>query len=156
MAPKKTKVEKLIEKGDSCVHKGKHKKALKYFMEAKELEPDNTELYDRLIKAHEAAAGDEWNEKDFIQSVSWAMEKQEIIHPGMKRMRDKTSPEWKEVSELIAALLAAQDVEGEEAAIDEIFKHEKKALGPLIDFILVLKHGSARQETGEVPPPPNE
>lgn len=156
MKSKETKVTKLIAKGDEYVQKGKHKKALKCYLEAKELAPENTDLYDKLIKAHEAASGEEWNEKDFIKSVSWAMEKQEIIHPGMKRLQEKATPEWKEVSEQIAALLAATDVDSEETAIDAICRHEKKALGPLIDFILMLKHGSLKPDKGDLPPPPNE
>lgn len=133
-----TKLEKLIQKGDKAANKGKHKKALKHYRKAQELDPEHIPVYDRLIETHKKIER-EWTDEDFALSLAWTMQKQELEDPRLKLIHAKLEPEWKEVSTLIQKMLSAEDEESETAAIEQISSYGNDALYPLIDALLMFK-----------------
>lgn len=144
MKRKKVDPSSLVAKGDEYMRKGKPKKALKKYMDAKVLSPDNADIYDRLIKAHEASTK-EWDIEDFAKSVSWLMTKQEIEHPKIKMLHERMTPEWKDITDHIAKLITASE-EDEESLISKICAYGEKAVMPLIEFILYLKNIKGEKE----------
>lgn len=136
---KKKDLNKILKKGDEYMKKGKPKKALKKYLEAKEVDPKNPDVYDKLIESH-ASSTDEWTKEDFIESMSWLMTKQEIEHPKIRALHQRLSPEWRDISDLISKMLGAKDEVEEEKHIEDLCRHGENALRPLIEFILALKH----------------
>ena len=145
--PKKAK--KLISKGDKLLEKGKAPKALKMFKKAKDLDPGNVEVYDKLIRAHEASTLD-WEETDVAESVGWLMEKQQIENPSIKLVHETLEPEWKQVMEQIGMLFAAPTDEDEERVIAKIKDFGDKALYPLIYTLLQIKKGPESEESQDL------
>ncbi len=113
---KTTKVQKLEAAGDALAAKGDYKKALKKYRQAVKDEPDRPGLYDKLIEAHEKAKPS-WEKKDFVESLSWTMKKQEIEEPAIKQVHAKLTPEWKKAVDVAVKLMNAP--EGDEAKLTE-------------------------------------
>jgi len=144
-ATNKEKADKLIKKGDTLLAKGKHKRALKKFKKAKELDPERSDIYDRLVNAHEKATT-EWSEEDVALSVSWTMEKQEAVNPSMKLIHERLTPEWSEIMTKIGELIVTDQEDDEDRIIQEIQGYGEQAIHPLIHTILQIKKGAGDSE----------
>ncbi len=108
LSPEKS--AKLEAKGDKLLAKGKFKKALKKFKEAMELNPNRIELYDKLVQTRDGLDED-WEMNDFVESVDWAMKRQEIETPQIKHVYAQLSPEWNEARMAAISLLEATEDE---------------------------------------------
>lgn len=137
----KKKAAKLLAKGDKLLEKGKFKRALKKFKKARKYDPDNKEIYDRLVQSHNEATKD-WQLEDVVESVGWVMEKQELENPAMKMVHAQLKPEFAQVTEKIAALIKASDENEEGRLIEEIKSFEGDAVYPLISILLQIKRGA--------------
>lgn len=140
------KAEKLEAQGDALMAQGKPARALEKYRAAEAVPSDHAELYTKLIAAHQAATT-EWTEADFSQSLAWEMRRQELEHPAVKATHERLAPEWQQVTELLQRLIATPDHATELELVDRILQYETKALRPLLDCILAIKHGPAASET---------
>lgn len=131
------KSEKLFLKGENQLEKGNIEKAIKYFKESKELNPTLDNL-SKLIDSHHQIES-QWTEEDFINNLSWTMERQELQDPHMKRVHARFDPKWKEVQNLISRLFQSPEEEVEKLIIQEIVSFERDALYPLIETIIKLR-----------------
>ena len=138
----KKKALKLLAKGDRLLTKGKSKRALKKFKKAHAFDPDNKEIYDRLVSSHDQATED-WEIEDVVESVSWVMEKQELENPALKMVHAQLSPEWNEITEKIVSLIQCEDESTEANIIEEIKAFGEEAIYPLIFTLLQIKKGAS-------------
>jgi len=134
--PKKAK--KHESKGDELLAKGKLKKAFEQFQKALENDPDNPDIYDKLIRARNEMP-DDWKLDDFADSVSWTMKKQELENPPIRQVHAKLSPEWKKATELIFRLLNTDDEDKEKELIEELVTMGEPATRALVGFVLEIK-----------------
>lgn len=141
MKPNKEKAEKLLTKGDELLQKGKFKRALRKFKKAQKYDPERADIYDRLVKAHEAATKD-WDVEDVVESVGWVMEQQELQDPSFKMLHAKLSPEWNNVTERIKTLIVCEDEKEECRIVEEIRAFGEEAIYPLLHTLLQIKKGS--------------
>lgn len=140
---------KLISEGDEYMAKKKYTKALKRYKKAKELAPERTDLYDKLIKAHDLAVKEEdWHEDDVADSVGWTMEKQELENPALKLLHERLTPEWNNISAKISALITSESEDDEIRIVEEIRAYGHDAIYPLIFTLLQIKKG-ATQKSGD-------
>lgn len=126
------------EKGDNLFHSGNYEKALEQYRKSQAADPQNSRIYDKLITTHEKVI-DVWKDKDFSESLSWTMKKQELENPKLKRVHAQMEPEWKEVSGLIQQMMKDQDEKCETEIIEKIVSYRDKALYPLLEVLLSLK-----------------
>jgi tetratricopeptide (TPR) repeat protein len=133
------KAVKLESKGDKLLQKKKYEKALNAFEQALNLNPESSELIDKLIETHELST-EEWNIEDFTKHLSWTMKRQELDNPRLHRLHEKLSPEFEEITKLILEFAKAPNEELEEEYIARVIEYGEKALIPLIEFIRTLKH----------------
>lgn len=134
------KAEKLEAQGDAFMARGKPAQALEKYLAAEALHSDCPALYTKLIAAHQAATP-EWTAEDFSRSLAWEMRRQELEHPAVKATHERLAPEWQQVTELLQRLIATPDHATELRLVDAILAYETKALRPLLDCILAIKHG---------------
>lgn len=125
----------LENKGDAYFAKNKFKKALDCYEEALELNETRVELYDKLIKLHEAAT-DTWTEEDFSYNLALTMKKQELVDPTLKRIHARSEPNFREITHLIQKMLKASDTQTQTDYVEAIVAYETEALYPLIDMML--------------------
>ncbi|PIU57061.1 MAG: hypothetical protein COS89_05270 [Deltaproteobacteria bacterium CG07_land_8_20_14_0_80_38_7] len=104
----KKKAEQLELAGDELALKNKFEKALKKYKKALEKTPDNTSLYNKLISTKDKIEKN-WGMDDFVESVSWAMEKQEIEDPAIKQLHIKLSPNWDKATKLALKIITIDD-----------------------------------------------
>jgi len=104
----KKKAEQLEHAGDELALKNKFEKALKKYKKALEKTPDNTSLYNKLISTKDKIEKN-WGMDDFVESVSWAMEKQEIEDPAIKQLHIKLSPNWDKATKLALKIITIDD-----------------------------------------------
>jgi uncharacterized ubiquitin-like protein YukD len=145
---KKTNAQKHEEKGDGQRQKGNAKKALEQYKLSIEEDPENLELYDKLIEAHDEIKKD-WGEEDFADHLSWMMKKQELENPVLTYVHERLSPEYESIRDLIIKLFQAEDVDQEEELMQHIIEFDTRAILPLIDFILNVKKISQDDENSE-------
>jgi tetratricopeptide (TPR) repeat protein len=145
---KKPNPTKLLNKADKYFSQNKFKKALSYYQQANELDPDNKEIYDKMIKSH-LEIKDTWTDTDFSNSLTWTMKMQELNNPSLKIVHAKMSPEWIEDSRLIRHLLLTQDASEETRIIQDILALGEKAVYPLLDLILTLKNSQKPDEPNQ-------
>ena len=137
--PKGGKAGKHEAKGDAHAAKGKHDKALKEYRKALDDDPDNTALYDKLIRAQDAAPG-EWGAEEFAESVGWAMAKQEKEHPTIKQTHAKLSPEWAAAVALAVDILHEEDEAKQREKIEQLVGMGEIAARAMIGLLLDLKN----------------
>lgn len=126
------------EKGDNLFHSGNYEKALEQYRLSQAADPQNSRIYDKLITTHEKVI-DVWKDKDFSESLSWTMKKQELENPRLRRVHAQMEPEWKEVSGLIQQMMKDQDESSETEIIEKIVSYREMALYPLLEVLLSLK-----------------
>ena len=143
--PGRSKAEKHEAKGDAHAAKGKHDKALKEYLKALDLNPDNAALYDKLIAARDAAPG-EWGAEEFADSVGWAMAKQEHEHPTIKQVHARLSPEWASAVALAIDILHDPDEPRQRAKIEQLAAMGEIATRAMIGLLLDLKNAPAQEE----------
>ena len=138
---KTQKIQKLIKKADKFLSKGKIKKALKKYKKALDLDPSQTHIYDKLIEAKDMTSK-EWKQNDFIESVSWAMKKQEQENPTIKQVHARLSPEWNKATELVFKLLSSEDEEHINSIVEEIVSMGETGTRATVEIILNLKNST--------------
>ncbi len=134
----KSKFQSHVDKGDKHASKNKFDKALKEYKKAKDLDPENKEIYSKLVDTHKKATI-EWNETDFTESLEWTMKLQELENPKMKRLHAQMTPEWKRINGLIRLLLETKEEAEETDFVEKISAYGKEAVYPLVEFILQFK-----------------
>ena len=150
MSPKKSKTEKILEKGDKYFAKAKYPAALKKYKKARELEPENPDIYKKLIESHQKSEG-VWQQNDFVESLEWTMKLQELENSDLKRVHARLTPEWKEISGLLQSLLTTQDENLENALIEKINEFGENAIHPLLDALLFFKRKKLKVDEKERP-----
>jgi tetratricopeptide (TPR) repeat protein len=131
-------IQSLITQADRLCAQDDFEAALKLYQEAIALDPRNTALYDKLIDTHERSA-EAWDMDEFVQHLTWTMEKQKLENPCLEQVHQKLEPEFKEITRLIFDLARAEKEEDEEAKIEMIIAYGEKAILPLIEFIRTMK-----------------
>ncbi|MFH1874917.1 MAG: tetratricopeptide repeat protein [Pseudomonadota bacterium] len=94
--------------GDKLFAKGKFKQALAKYREALLDDPENAELYDKLIETRNHLE-DDWKIDDFVEILSWTMKQQELNEPKIKQVHAKLSPEWGQATDLVMKIMLAND-----------------------------------------------
>ena len=145
---KKKTAQDYENKGNEYFEKGNIKKALEQYKLSLDLDPNNTNIYDKLIETHQKLEK-EWEEEDFTEHLSWMMKKQELENPSLVHVHERLTPEYESIKDLIASLVQEKDEEKETDLINQITSHEKKALLPLIDFVLQIKSLQNIEEENE-------
>ena len=135
------KAKKHTEKGDRHFAKGKIDKALKEYRKALELDPENAEIYDKLTNAHNETKH-EWDMKDFADSVSWIMKKQELNEPQIRQVHAALSPEWKKAQTLAFEILNLDDEKIIHSKIEELISMGEVATRAIIGMLLEIKKQS--------------
>ncbi|MFH0799688.1 MAG: hypothetical protein V2A66_05860, partial [Pseudomonadota bacterium] len=93
MPPKNQKPDKAARhesKGDSHLADGKPKRAIEEYKKALAVDPERRYIYDKLVDAMDRLPG-EWGLKEFAESVSLTMKKQELENPPIKQVHAKLS-----------------------------------------------------------------
>lgn len=139
------KASKLEAKGDKLLAKGKVKRALKKFKRALELNPNRVEIYDKLMEVRDRIPGD-WDMEDFVESVDWAMKKQEIEDPAIRHIHAKLSPEWEEARKLAIGIMAAEDEEHVEAMTERIVNMGEIGTRAVLSILVELRKASSQNE----------
>ncbi|MBI2346216.1 MAG: dephospho-CoA kinase [Deltaproteobacteria bacterium] len=83
-----TTIARRLQAADRFLAKGNAVRALKQYREVQRLEPGNPAIYSKLIAAHQAATS-AWRPKDFVDSLSWEMRRQELEQPGLKAVHKR-------------------------------------------------------------------
>lgn len=135
----KEKARQFEEGGDQFLKKGSDEKAFESYKEALGLDPSRPELYDKIIALHEKYSKN-WTDDDFAYNLSLTLKKQELLDPVYKRINARVTPEFSKVIALIKKFMATQVRDEETKHIEEIVAYGEKAIYPLIDFLLNLKH----------------
>ena len=113
-------------KGDKLFEKGKVDKALRKYKKALKNAPSNKEIYDKLIQTADMRNG-EWNMDDFLESVGWAMEKQEQENPHLRHVHAMLSPEWNDAYKTAIDILSSSDEDKVKNSIEALV--EKGEIG---------------------------
>lgn len=142
------KAAKHESKGDKLLEKGKLDKALAQYRKALEMDPDLPGIFDKLIKVRDEL-GDEWELKDFAESVSWTMEKQAQDHPPIRQVHAMLSPEWKTAMELALRILGSPRDEPKGEDVEELVGMGDVATRVLLAILFDLKRTS-KAKTDEV------
>lgn len=153
--PDPKKADKLEAKGDKLFAKGKYKKALEKFKKALEYDPDRTNLYDKLMQAHDQTSK-EWEVGDFIDSVEWAMKKQEGENPAIKKVYAKLAPEWDEAKSLLLQIISASDENEIELFTKKLCSFGELGTRAAIDMLLDIKNAAGKSDEGEAADAPGE
>ncbi len=143
----KTTSHTLEKKGDDYARREKVGKALEAYRRASELDPENPVIYDKLSETL-LKSKEEWTEKEFAESLSWTMKKQELENPLMEDLHDSLSPEYQEIRKLISQILTTPP-ELRDSLIVELKKFKEKAVRPLLDVLLTLDE--IARKSGENP-----
>lgn len=146
------KASKIEAKGDRLLAKGKLKRALKKYKKALEHNPAHKGIYDKLMETRDKLPGN-WKMEDFIESVDWAMQKQEQEIPSMRQVHARLSPEWKKASDLALKILAEGEQNRSETFIEELVAMGEIGTRATIGLLLEIKAGAGRKETIEVNEP---
>lgn len=134
----KGKAARFEEKGDKAARKGKFGKALEAYRKSRELNPDNPAIYDKLIETHQKVK-ETWNDSDFAESLLWTMKRQELANPGLKRVHAQLEPDWKEMVQVIRAMMQIADEKTETELVEKIASFGGRAVYPLIEVLLSFK-----------------
>jgi len=143
MQRKKKTATHHVSQGDLHRNQKKYKKALSSYEAALKIDPKQVTVYDRLIETHQML-DHEWTNEDFTKSLEWTMKKQELENPQIKRIHAKLAPEWKKIIALIERLLQSLDDTADIVIIEQIASYGDRAIYPLIEALLSIKH--KRQE----------
>lgn len=130
-------------KGDRYRERGKLKQAFTSYSAALELWDTRIELYDKLLAIHEEVK-DNWTEDDFTVNLDWSLRRAELLHPHLKRVHHRNTPEHKQVKALTTKLLKAQNDDAENDLVEEIAAFGCDAVYPLIDLLLQVKNLGAK------------
>lgn len=146
--PNPKKAEKYEAKGDKCASKERFEKAMKHYRKALEHDSTKQSLYDKLIKTRDLLPGD-WNEKDFAESVNWAMKKQEIENPSMKQIHAKLTPEWQRAWDKALLALASNDAAETDRFVEELVAMGETGTRAVVALLMELKNASTQRSEGE-------
>ena len=80
-----------------------------------------------------------WDEKDFVKSVSQIMKKQENGYPPIKQVHARLSPEWREATKLVNAIMFGTDKNSVDEIVEKLVGMGEIATRALIGFLLDLK-----------------
>ena len=133
------KALKLEAKGDKLVGKGKYREAMGEYRKSETLNPERTEIYDKLIETQAQVPESEWVEEDFANSMSWAMRRQELQNPQLRLVHETFSLEYREVHQLLQRLMTALGEDQENAIIEKILQYGERAGLPMLHFLLSIK-----------------
>ena len=121
--------------GDKLFAKKKYKEALTKYREALAENPDNVDLYDKLIETRNQVE-DNWELADFIETVTWTMKKQELKEPEIKQVHAKLSPEWGQATDLIMKIILADEKDKKlPDLINEIINLGETGTRALVDIL---------------------
>lgn len=154
------KAASLEAKGDQLAEKEKFQKAMKAYRGAQEANPENPAIYEKLVET-QMHLKEDWDEKEFFESMTWTMKKQELENPGLSEVYETLGPEYREIQSIITQMLVTEP-EAREPLIQKIKGFGIKALRPLLDTLLsidAMARGivpSQPSDMGTVPPPPSE
>jgi|GEM_PF-3489447 len=135
---KKKEAENLIKKGDRLFEKGRYKDAHTKYKEASQLCPEMPDVYDKLSAAHEKIVKD-WGIGEMVESVGYAMAKQEAESPSIRFLHRRLSPEWNTIMNKINELILCEGEEAEFKIVEEIETFGTAAIYPLIHILLEIK-----------------
>lgn len=81
----------------------------------------------------------EWNENDFVKSVSQIMKRQENEYPPIKQIHARLSPEWKEATKLVNEIMFGTNKTKVDELVEKLVNMGEIATRALIGFLLDLK-----------------
>jgi tetratricopeptide (TPR) repeat protein len=141
---------KLETDGDRLAAKGKFKKALVKYRKALEYDPDRPALYDKLVAMLDKTT-ENWELRDFVDSVSWTMKKQELSEPAIRQIHAKLSPDWKKASDLaVKIILAPDDDKSLPNLIEELVECGETGTMVLIEIMRgILKESQKKADGGD-------
>lgn len=151
MGPKRRnpdKAKRLEEKGDSLLEKGKLKKALKKYRKALDYDPTRKSIYDKLMHTKDLSP-DDWNVDDFVESVEWAMQKQEQENPPIKQVHAMLTPEWEKAKELAVKVISSESREEQDSLIEELVDMGEMGVRAAVGLLIDFKKAASGEEGGE-------
>lgn len=80
-----------------------------------------------------------WTQSQFVESLTRVMKKQEEENPRLKRVHAKMDAGWGEIISLVKDMMNTSDESREDELVEQIANRGKKALYPLIEFLLSFK-----------------
>lgn len=140
---KTTKAKRHETKGDSLMAKGKAEAALKEYKKATRELP-TPEIYDKMHAAKDALTL-KWDKEDFVESLTWTMQQQELIHPPIKQVHARLTPEWKTATDHAMQILLIDDDEKLGKVIEEMVEMGEIATRALIGILLNLKKSTGQK-----------
>ncbi len=129
-------------KGDKLASKGKVERALKEYRKSESLNPDRSEIYDKLIQTQNQAEG-EWSQETFTEMMGWTMRQQELLNPTLEQVYKTLSPDYQEIQKLLQQLMVAEAEEMEQMLVKKILGYGEKSVLPTLHLLLSIK-GSAK------------
>jgi hypothetical protein len=140
------KATKHVSKGDKLFETGKPGKALAEYRKALAVDPLFPGIFDKLIKVRDEL-GDEWKLEDFVESVSWTMEKQAQEYPPIRQVHAMLSPEWKTAMEIALRVLASPSDEPKGDDVEKLVGMGEIAARVLLEILFDLKRTSEAKTT---------
>lgn len=134
----KEKSLKHEKEGDRHRDKGSHRKAITSYRKALDFDEMSVVLLEKLVATLDACK-EAWTEDDFADSMTWTMQRQELLDPAFKRINARSTPEYKEAATFIKNMLTAKSREDETAAVESLVTLGADALYPLVDYLLTFK-----------------
>lgn len=141
-----SKAKRHESKGDKLISKGKINEALKEYKKSLNALP-TPEILDKLTDAKHSIKG-EWKKDDFAESLFWTMQKQELIHPPIKQVHARLTPEWKKATKYAMQMLFTDDEKSRSDIIEKLVQMGEIATRALIGVLLDLKSATMQPNKG--------
>jgi len=147
--PNPDKATRLEAKGDRLLAREKLKGALKKYKKALDYDPSRKGIYDKLMETRDKLPGD-WEMSDFVESVDWAMKKQEQENPPIRQLHAKLSPDWDKAHELAFKLMSTASEENTRTMTEELVAMGEIGTRAAIDILLELKAGAEKMQNEDI------
>lgn len=148
--PNPQKAQRHEAKGDELLKRGRAEKALNSYRKALQANPDLPGIFDKLIAAKDGIGG-EWKMEEFVESVDWAMRKQEQDNPAIRQVHAQLSPEWERASALAVQIMTSATPEAEREATEQLAGMGEVGTRALIDILLQIKKGATASADPHAP-----
>ncbi len=88
--------------------------------------------------------GGEWKMEEFVESVDWAMRKQEQDNPAIRQVHAQLSPEWERATTLAVSIMTSTSPEQEREATEQLAAMGEVGTRALVEILLQIKKGATQ------------
>lgn len=139
--PAEQRAQDFAAHGDKLLAAGNPEKALKQFRKAADLFPNLPGIFDKLIEAKDRIDG-EWKMEEFVESVDWAMRKQEQENPSIRHVHAHLGPDWEKASLIAISIMTCEQDEQERDLIEQLVGLGEIGTRALVEVMLQIKKGA--------------